>query len=134
MPNPIATLLGTDDAQVSARWRQLEKRFERQFGRGAGVESALFLIGVQARGRGYEPALSKEGKQDLIMEGTYRAFETLGLYRRVVGYQNGRTLWEKTASWPPSLSIDAQEKLLKLAILGYFDTVWPDLPPVDSAG
>ncbi|MDZ4699661.1 MAG: hypothetical protein SH809_08155 [Rhodothermales bacterium] len=126
MPDLIQTLLSTDETAVGTRWDQLERRMEQRFGKKAGIESALFLIGIQARGRGFEPKMAKEDKQDLIMEGTYLAFETLGLYERVVTFQNGRTVWQKSATLPAGLGLEDQEKLLRIAILKYFEQVWPE--------
>ncbi len=77
-------------------------------------------MGIQSVGRGYEPDLPKERKQSLIMEGSYLAFETFGLYQRMGLEKNGFWLWEKRFDLP-KLSIDDQERLLQLGILNYFD-------------
>lgn len=127
MTDPIQALLSTDETVVNAGWERLERLLEQRFGKNAGIESTLFLIGVQARGRGFEPKMAKEDKQDLIMEGTYQAFETLGLYERVVTFQNGRTIWQKSATLPAGMELEDQEKLVRIAILKYFQQVWPEL-------
>jgi uncharacterized protein YbdZ (MbtH family) len=127
MPDTIQSLLSTDQTAIGAGWERLECLMEQRFGMKAGIESALFLIGIQARGRGFEPKMAKEDKQDLIMEGTYLAFETLGLYERVVTFQNGRTIWHKSTALPAGLGLEDQEKLLRIAILKYFEQVWPEL-------
>ncbi len=127
MPDLIESLLATDERTVGAGWERLERQLERRFGKKGDIESALFLIGIQARGRGFEPKMTKEDKQDLIMEGTYHAFETLGLYERVVTFQNGRTLWQKSASLPAGLVLEDQEKIVRIAILTYFEQVWPEI-------
>ena len=72
MDNPI------QNPQLEARWERLQGWIDERFGRQAGIEGILFLIGVQTRGRGFEPDLEKEAKERLIMEGAYRVFETLG--------------------------------------------------------
>ena len=128
LPEDARAALATDDAAVEAGWARLSAWIEQRFGRGAGLEAVLFLIGVQSQGRGFEPRLKKEAKQDLIMEGTCCAFETLGLYRRVANEEGWR--WERTASAPPTLSVEEQEKLLRVAVLRYFESV---LPPADAA-
>ena len=84
------------------------------------MDAILFLIGVQSVGRGYEPDLPKERKQSLIMEGSYLAFETIDIYRRMGLERNGFWIWEKIAD-VPKLSVDDQEKLLQIGILNYFD-------------
>lgn len=119
--DPIDRLLQTDDAALDARWQRLQAWLQERFGRETGIEATLFLIGIQSRGRGYEPKLQKEVKQDLIMEGTYCAFEKLGLYERIGIDEEGRWIWERVVPHIPKLSIEEQEKLLRLGILAYFD-------------
>lgn len=116
----IDDLLATPDAEVAARWKALQRRLVDRFGREPNVEAVLFLLGIQARGRGYEPKLDRQIKQDLIMEGTYAAFEALGLYERVGMEADGAWIWERTHPLP-EMDVGRQEKLLKLAILAYFD-------------
>ena len=115
----IAELLRRDDVRLAAEWEALQHRIERQFGRTAGIEAILFLIGVQSRGQGYEPGLEKEAKQDLIMEGTYCAFESIGLYDRSGGEEDRH--WVRTGTVVPEMALPDQEKLLRIAILTYFE-------------
>jgi hypothetical protein len=122
MEDPIRRHLQADEADVSARWERLQAWLQARYGRETGIEAVLFLIGIQSRGRGYEPKLQKEAKQDLIMEGTYCAFEQLGLYERVGVDEQGAWLWERTTASFPRLSVDEQEKLLRLGILAYFES------------
>ena len=111
-----------DDDDLERRWKELLAWVQDRFDREAGIESILFLIGIQSRGKGYQPKLSKKAKQDLIMEGTYCVFETLGLYKRVGLDEKGHTVWSKINSINQVLSLPEQEKLLKVAILTYFDS------------
>ena len=120
MPDNIQAYLEVDDTVLDARWARLEAWVKDHFKRDVTLEAILFLIGVQSKGHGFEPSLKKEAKQDLIMEGTYCAFETLDLYRRVGMEADGRWLWERTTPMP-DLSVEAQEKLLRLAVLRYFE-------------
>lgn len=115
--------LAIDDDELSDRWRRIEAWIARRYGRDTSIEAILFLIGVQSRGRGYEPELPKEKKQDTIMEGTHCAFEKLGLYERVGLDEEGFWIWERSVPQIPSMSIDDQEKLLKLGIVRYFEDV-----------
>lgn len=119
--DPIERHLATDDEELAARWLEVERRVGDRFGRDTSIEAILFLIGVQSRGRGYEPDMDKETKQDTIMEGTYCAFEKLGLYERIGVDENGFWLWERSVESIPKLPIEEQEKLLKLGIVLYFD-------------
>lgn len=113
-----------DDAELEARWERLQSWLKARFGRDTGIEAVLFLVGVQSRGHGYEPKLRKEVKQDLIMEGTYSVFEKLGFYERVGMDEHGNWIWERVVPEIPKLPIDDQEKLLRIAILAYFDEVF----------
>ena len=122
--NPlIARHLSIADADVDERWCRAQEWLRRRFDREPGIEAMLFLIGIQSRGRGFEPELEKDQKQDTIMEGTYCAFERLGFYERVGLDENGYWIWERVVDEIPKLPIDDQEKLLKLGILSYFDDV-----------
>lgn len=119
--NPIEHYLQIDDESLERRWSALQQWFELRFGKQAGIESILFLIGVQSRGLGYQPKLKKEVKQDLIMEGTYQVFEAIDLYQKVPGENTQMYTWERTGPSLTGLSVEEQEKLLRVAILEYFD-------------
>ncbi|MFQ5572223.1 MAG: hypothetical protein ACE5G0_21315 [Rhodothermales bacterium] len=122
-PHPLQTHLAADDAEQEAQWGRLQTWVKERFGKEPGIEEILFLIGVQSLGRGFEPHLDKETKQALIMEGTYCAFATLGIYERVGMEDNGHWIWDRRIAPPPDLSVDEQEKLLRAAILRYFETI-----------
>jgi hypothetical protein len=126
MSESIEALLDLDDAVVQARWERLEAWICNRFGReNTSVEAILFLVGIQSKGRGYEPQLEKEAKQTLIMEGTYHVFETIGLYERVGMEAGGFWVWERTTPLP-DLDVDQQEKLLRIALLRYFENAVGD--------
>ncbi len=116
----LANLLASDDDALQRRWDALVERLGERFGQKPGLEGVLFLIGIQSRGRGYEPKLKKERKQALIMEGTWCAFESIGLYQRVGADENGAWIWQPQADLP-HLDVEEQEKLLRTAVLSYFD-------------
>lgn len=115
--------LEIEEEELSRRWDELRSWIKSRFQKDAGIESILFLIGIQSRGKGYQPKLSKKAKQDLIMEGTYCVFETLDLYKRVGVDEKGHVIWAKNHTITPALTLPEQEKLLKVAILTYFDSV-----------
>lgn len=121
METGLEHILSFDDGELDRQWQLLQESLDEQFGKQPGIEAILFLIGVQSRGRGYEPKLNKQAKQDIIMEGTHCVFETLGLYKRVGIDSNGLSLWERNSSLFPKLSLPEQEKLLRVAILSYFE-------------
>ena len=123
MENPLLPYLEADDTVLEGQWERLQEWLAERFGKEPGLEGTLFLIGIQSRGHGFEPNLDREAKQSLIMEGTYCAFETLGVYARVGLEEDGHWIWERLIDHPPNLPVEAQEKLLRTAILRYFDTM-----------
>ncbi len=131
MTNPLLAYLDADDEALEARWRRLQAWIRARFGREPNIEGILFLVGIQSRGRGFEPELEKDAKQSLIMEGTYCVFEALGVYERVGMEQDGHWIWQRVLDHPPGLSVEQQEKLLRTAILHYFDDVFEASPSHD---
>ncbi len=121
MTTGLEHILNLDDEELARKWHRLQETLDGQFGKQPGIEAILFLIGIQSRGRGFEPKLNKQVKQDIIMEGTHCVFETLGLYKRVGIDSNGLSLWERNGPLLPKLSLPDQEKLLRVAILSYFE-------------
>ena len=121
MDHPLQRYLEANDAELAVHWKALEQWFAARFGKTPDIEGMLFLMGIQARGRGFEPELEKDAKQSLIMEGTYHAFAALGIYEHVGMEADGHWIWERVIDHPPDLSVEAQEKLLKTAILQYFE-------------
>jgi hypothetical protein len=122
----LEVMLATDAGDLDARWHRLAEWIGTRFGRDLTLEAVLFLIGVQESGHGFSPQLEKDAKQDLIMEGTYSAFEAVGIYERVGADEEGRWVWQRVIPFP-ALDVDSQEKLLRLAVLAYFDPVLADL-------
>lgn len=121
--NPLLAYLDADDSLLEAQWRHLQTWVAERFGKAPGIEEILFLVGIQSQGRGFEPGLEKEAKQSLVMEGTYCVFETLGVYERIGMEKDGHWIWERRLDHPPNLSVDQQEKLLRTAILRYFEDI-----------
>ena len=121
--NPLLAYLDADDSLLEAQWRRLQTWVAKRFGKAPGIEEILFLVGIQSQGRGFEPDLDKEAKQSLVMEGTYCVFETLGVYERIGMEKDGHWIWERRLAHPPNLSVDQQEKLLRTAILRYFEDI-----------
>jgi len=121
----IDALLKTDDETLEMRWLHLADWVQKRFERAATLEGILFLIGLQERGKGFEPNIPRHKKEAIIMEGTYCAFETIGLYRRTGMEEDGAWIWERVIPLP-GLNIEAQEKLLRLAVLSHFEQALTD--------
>ena len=119
-------LLAIPDAELSRKWERVQAWMAERFGfdTSVGVEGLLFLAGVQESGSGYNPGMEKEHKQATIMDGTYAVLAHAGLYERAGVETDGRPIWARLET-PPSLSIDDQEKLLRAALVGYFEDVLP---------
>lgn len=107
----------SDDDRLAADWADLQQWLRERFGRQVSTEGALFLIGLHARGLGYEPFLPKYEKEDLIREGSYHALETLGYFARDEEAANGRK-WRRLRP-VPGLSEEDQERLLQRGIVTY---------------
>lgn len=118
-----SVVLDRSDLELEADWARLVAWWSDRYGREPSVESALFLVGLQALGLGAPRQMSREEKQDAIMEGTYHVLETVGIYRRsdVDG-------WERTTE-SLVLSTSEQEKLLRAGILRYFTPVMSETDP-----
>ena len=126
MPNAeeIFAEWGIDADALERRWAALQERLREQFGQEVGVDGVLYLMGLHVQGRGFEPGLEKEEKQDLIMEGSYCALAALGFYEQVGMESEGSWIWARLRPAPP-LDVDGQERLLRTGIVKYFETVWP---------
>jgi hypothetical protein len=111
----LDSLLRMSDADLDAAWGRLESMFRVRFAREASVEAALFLVGIQARGKGFTDRLRKEEKQDLIMLGTWTVLEHVQL----ANLDESTGAWERTTPLPV-LDVAAQERFLRAAIVRYF--------------
>lgn len=117
----VARWLESYERDGEERWERLRAWLGARFEREITVEAALFLMGIQSRGRGYEPKIHRDRKQDVIMDGTFCAFESIGFYDRVGMEHDGAWIWERRVTPPEGMSIEDQERLLKVAILEYFE-------------
>ncbi len=116
----IADLLAVDAEEAARRWARVEAWAAARFGKdGASLEGVLFLIGLQAAGRAYEPRMERDEKEQLVVEASLVVFEAVGGYRRVGMDAAGAWIWERTQAWPAVLDADAQERLLRLALAAY---------------
>lgn len=120
-PVDLRALLDSYGDATDRKWESLASWLQRTYSRDITLEAILFLIGIQSRGRGFEPDLERDRKQDVIMEGTFTAFASLGVYERVGMEDDGAWIWERVAEPVPDLPVEDQEKLLKIAILRYFE-------------
>lgn len=111
----LESLLRMSQVDLDAAWNRVETWFRERYARDAGVEAVLFLVGIQARGKGFTDRLRKEEKQDLIMLGTWKVLENVHL----ANLDESTGAWERTAPLPV-LDVAAQERFLRAAIVRYF--------------
>lgn len=115
----IGQLVAEAEAEVPIRWPELQGWLRKRFGREAGLEAVLFLVGVQSRGSGYTPQLDRDEKQELIIQGCYVVLSELGAYEPVQD-PGSDDEWVRRVSIP-EISPDQQEDLLKFGAIRYFE-------------
>ena len=107
------------DLDLNRKWEQLKEQLEKLIGKKPqGLNSVLFLIGVQELGKGYR-VFSKEQKQDLIHIGICKVLSLDGFYKLHGVDQDGWPVWH-LAKKLPGFSVSEQEKLLKINTIEYF--------------
>ena len=83
------------------------------------VSSVLFLIGIQEVGKGFLK-LSKDKKIEVIHVGICTVLEPYGYYSFLGEDEDGWPHFENNQKLP-ALDSDEQKKILKEAIVSYFD-------------
>lgn len=111
-----------ESAALQQRWALFQQWTLHRFGKAADIEGILFLVGIQELGQGFAPDLEKNRKEQILLEGTYCVLETLGYYERIGMEGGGHWIWEQSHPLPQDLSKEAEERLLRTAVLRYFDT------------
>jgi hypothetical protein len=105
-------------------WNELMLKVSKHFKVTADFEFMLFIIGVQERGTGFAE-YTRDEKWDLVNLAKCRLFTRLG-YLRENGYDD--------ENWPVflevkkmrSLSPSFQQRLLKEAMIDYFEKAWSE--------
>ncbi len=109
--------------QVSLKdkWEGLIKKLSKDFSDGEeiGVEGILFLIGVQELGHGYKN-FEKSEKQDIMHIAICAILEPYGYYE-VEGIDEEGWPHFKATEKLPSLKAGEQSRLIKEAIVNYFE-------------
>jgi hypothetical protein len=111
----LTALLESDSERRTREWDRVVRWLSKRFGPIDSVEAALFIIGLQERGRGFEPQLSREEKQEVIMEGMYVALAELDVFELQSDDEGGQF-------WSPRLDMgffspDEQAVLLRIGII-----------------
>lgn len=107
-----------NDLELQKSWGELLKSLEPTFGGGLDLDTMIFLVGVQELGQGYRK-FKKQEKMELMHVAICRLLSQYGYYEYEGMDKDGWPHW-KSVSQMPSLSPKAQSKLMKEAIIEYF--------------
>jgi hypothetical protein len=108
------------DLELDRSWQQLLGFIEQSLGKKPkDLNGVLFLIGVQELGQGYR-LFSKEEKQDLMHIAICKVLSFSGYYELDGIDQEGWPHW-KMIKKLPHFDLLEQEKLLKMAVIEYFE-------------
>ena len=108
------------DLTFEKRWRDLLKRMETRFKGPVDLNGLIFLIGVQELGQ-HAREFKKDDKLALMHIAICVLLTPFGYYRELGRDADGWPHFERIKELPP-LDAKEQERLMKEAILGYFDT------------
>jgi hypothetical protein len=101
------------------KWNTMLKSLEERFGEDIDLQAILFLIGLQELGQGYNK-LNKNQKVDVMHIAVCALLSQWGYYKFSGHDKDGWPHWEATEKLP-HLSAKEQNKLIKEAIVEYFD-------------
>jgi hypothetical protein len=107
------------DLEFDKRWRDLLKELSTRFDQPLDLNAVVFLIGVQELGQDVR-TYKKDEKVDLMHIGICVLLTPYGYYRPLGRDKDGWPHFERTLELPP-LGKEEQERLMKEAILAYFE-------------
>lgn len=111
------------DYQFESEWRTLTLKLEEDFKMDLDLQAILFLVGVQELGQGYKK-FKKNEKMDLMHIAICRLLEPYGYYLYSGKDADGWPHYDRNHELPELQPVE-QEKLIKTAVLEYFNTeVW----------
>lgn len=111
--------MAIQEESLDQKWSRLLEKLHEMLGKEANMDAILFLIGIQELGQGFRP-FSKEEKQDLMHIATCKVLSFSGYYELDGMDAEGWPHW-KLVKAIPTLSLDDQEKMLKMCVLEYFE-------------
>ena len=108
------------DLTFDKRWRDLVARLSKRFDAGTlDLNAVIFLIGVQELGQGARE-FKKDEKVNLMHIGICVLLTPFGYYREMGRDADGWPHFERVKELPP-LEAKDQERLMKEAVLAYFE-------------
>lgn len=108
------------DLTFDKRWRDLIARLSKRFDAGTlDLNAVIFLVGVQELGQGARE-FKKDEKVNLMHIGICVLLMPFGYYRELGRDADGWPHFQRTKDLPP-LAAEDQERLMKEAVLAYFE-------------
>lgn len=111
----------TIDIELEKQWEDLQRKLKTLTGKTADLNGVLFMIGVQELGQGIKN-FTKEQKQDLMHIAICRLLTSAGYYELEGQDQDGWPHYKLIKSLP-QFDLLAQEKLLKIHVIEYFEQI-----------
>jgi len=108
------------DFDFNNRWKDFLKARSAEFGDELDLQAILFLVGVQELGFGYRK-YSKDDKVNVIHIAVCTLLEPLGYYKFIDRNEEGWPNFEFSKELP-SLKAKDQERLIKEALIEYFNS------------
>lgn len=101
------------------RWEELLGTLSKRFGNDVDMQAVIFMIGVQEVGK-LKKRLNKDQKLDVMHVAICKLLSSYGYYEFVGRDEDGWPHWRLKETMP-ALTPPEQEKLMKEAILEYFE-------------
>jgi uncharacterized protein YihD (DUF1040 family) len=114
-------MLDFADLEFNKKWNELLNSLNQDWGRKPDLNAILFLIGVQELGKGKQN-FTKEEKQDLMHIAICKLLSQIGYFELVGIDKDGWPHWKQVIDMPV-LNLLEQEKLLKMQVLEYFQSI-----------
>ena len=108
-----------DNIELNLNWKKVVTNLNERFDEDLDLQGILFLIGIQELGKGYI-RLNKNQKLDVIHIAVCALLSQWGYYTFIGHDDEGWPHWEVTEKLP-NLKPNEQEKLIKEAIVEYFN-------------
>ncbi|MBL4670338.1 MAG: hypothetical protein HRT73_07295 [Flavobacteriales bacterium] len=105
---------------LEEKWNSVQKMVFKRFGEKLDEQTILFIIGLQELGKG-EADYKKEEKLDIIHIGVCTALIPFGYYQSIGKDDDGWPHFKNIKKLPNEIQGEAQESLLKQAIIKHFN-------------
>lgn len=120
MSRIVPTFAPRMDLVFEKRWRELMERMARRFQGPVDLNGLIFLVGVQELGQ-HAHEFKKDEKVNLMHIGICVLLAPFGYYKELGRDADGWPHFERVKDLPP-LDAKAQERLMKEALLEYFES------------